>query len=307
MTPYVRTQTAIDAGQRQLRAAGKVRNAFARGDIVSAGFSAGPRTPRSRGCVPRAAVVARVVPVPARVIEHIAMSRAETWRLSAPGNPGDASVAAHPQADASRPVGVGQVSDGAPVAARTAPHVHATAEADGSAADDMRLRHDPLPHQRHPIDGASRDGRGRGGQRAMWSRPLSSAARNNMAIASPALGRVSGLVLHVGRRADPAKPVPVSRHEPAPAGGALDGGPVSARQAPTAATRTRASGPVTRRRRICREPRVDGPHPARHQRRAAPARLAHVAKWAMSGGRASIWRRGATPTPSTGTSGIPGA
>ena len=272
--------------------------------------------------MPRAAVVARVVPVPARVIEHIAMSGAETWRLSAPGNPGDASVAAHPQTDASRPVGVGQVSDGAPVAARTAPHAHATAEADGSAADDMRLSHDPLPHQRHPIDGAtrtcgnnapgrrslaSRDGRGRGGQRAMSSRPLSAAARNNMAIGSPALGRVSGLVLHVGRRADLAKPVPVSRHEPTPAGGALDGGPVSARQAPTAATRTRASGPVTRRRRIRREPRVDGPHSARHQRRSSPARLAHVAKWAMSGGRASIWRRGATPTPSTGTSGIPGA
>ena len=141
-----------------------------------------PRTPRSRDCVPRAVVAARVVPVPARVIEHIAMSGAETWRLSAPGNPGDASVAAHPQTDASRPVGVGQVSDGAPVAARTAPHAHATAEAYGSAADDMRLSHDPLPHQRHPIDGAtrtcgnnapgrrslaSRDGRGRGGQRAM--------------------------------------------------------------------------------------------------------------------------------------------
>lgn len=50
VTPYVWTDAAIAAGRRrQLRAAGEVRNEFAKGNIVSASFSAGPPNPSLKG------------------------------------------------------------------------------------------------------------------------------------------------------------------------------------------------------------------------------------------------------------------
>ena len=66
VTPYVWTQAAIGAGlRRQLRAAGEVRNEFAKGNIVSASFSAGPPNPslnglRAAGFISNCPVVAQL-------------------------------------------------------------------------------------------------------------------------------------------------------------------------------------------------------------------------------------------------------